>query len=91
MAGVDGRNPWDDYTNLLKELEFYDASLLERPRLVVANKMDEAMAEANLKKFKRRITKTKVLPIAAAFEQGIDKFKETLRSMLEEKSVRSRK
>jgi GTPase len=87
MAGVDGRNPWDDYTNLLKELEFYDASLLERPRLVVANKMDEALAETNLKKFKRRITKTKVLPIAAAFDQGIDKFRETMRSMLEEKGV----
>jgi len=85
MAGVDGRNPWEDYSNLLKELELYDTSLLERPRLVVANKMDEASAETNLKTFKRRITKTKVVPIAAAFDQGIDKLKETMRSMLKEK------
>src|SRR5205823_14589624 len=40
MAGIDGRQPWDDYNQLLKELEFYDPALLERPRLVVANKMD---------------------------------------------------
>src|SRR5580765_1921677 len=37
MAGIDGRMPWDDYKNLLKELECYDSVLLERPRLIVAN------------------------------------------------------
>ena len=79
MAGADGRAPWDDYQSLLKELELYDPGLLERPRLVVANKMDEPVAEANLKQFKRRIRKTPVLPIAAAFDQGVDKFKQTIR------------
>jgi GTP-binding protein len=84
MAGVDGRAPWDDYTNLLKELELFDASLLERPRLVLANKMDEAIAEANLAKFKRRIRKVQLLPVAAAFDQGIEKFKNMIRSILQE-------
>ena len=42
MAGTDNRAPWDDYKQLLKELELYDPALLEKPRLVVANKMDEA-------------------------------------------------
>ena len=41
--------------------------------------MDEPAAEENLKKFKRRIRKTPVLPIAAAFDQGIEKFKQTIR------------
>ena len=84
MAGTDGRAPWDDYQNLLRELELYDPALLERPRMVVANKMDEPVAEENLKKFKRRIRKTPVLPIAAAFDQGIDKFKQTIRDTLEQ-------
>src|SRR5205807_9136108 len=66
MAGADGRAPWDDYVNLLKELELYDPSLLERPRLVVANKMDEPAAEANLKTFKRKVRKVAPVPIAAA-------------------------
>src|ERR1700722_10276003 len=49
MAGTDNRKPWDDYKQLLSELELYDPALLEKPRLVVANKMDEAVAEKNLK------------------------------------------
>ena len=80
MAGTDGRAPWDDYKSLLSELELYDPALLQRPRLVVANKMDEPPAEENLKKFKRRIRKTPVLPISAAFDQGIEEFKQTIRA-----------
>lgn len=83
MAGTDGRAPWDDHANLLKELELYDPGLLTRSRLVVANKMDEPAAEENLKKFKRRVRKTPVLPISAAFDQGVDKFKQTIREAVE--------
>jgi GTP-binding protein len=82
MAGTDGRAPWDDFNNLLHELELYDPTLLEKPRLVVANKMDEPVAEENLKKFKRHIRKTPVLPIAAAFDEGIEKFKKTIREAI---------
>ncbi len=84
MAGTDNRTPWDDYQNLLKELELYDPGLVQRPRLVVANKMDEPAAEENLKKFKRRVRKTPVLPISAAFDEGVDKFKRTIREAVEE-------
>ena len=45
MAGTDNRKPWDDYRSLLKELELYNPEMLAKPRLVVANKMDEAVAE----------------------------------------------
>jgi GTP-binding protein len=84
MAGTDNRAPWDDHQNLLNELELYDPELLKRPRLIVANKMDEPAAEANLKKFKRRIRKTPVLPIAAAFDEGIEQFKKTIREAVTE-------
>ncbi len=84
MAGTDGRAPWEDYHSLLTELELYDPSLLEKQRLVVANKMDEPAAEANLKAFKRRIRKTPVLPISAAFDQGLEKFKATIREAVQD-------
>jgi len=84
MAGMDGRQPWDDYQQLLRELGLYDPGLLRRPRLVVANKMDEAAAQANLKTFKRKVGKTPVLPMAAAFDQGIEKFKRAIRETGEE-------
>lgn len=82
MAGMDGRHPWDDYKQLLQELELYDPSLLEKSRMVVANKMDEAAAEQNLKKFKRKIPKVAVLPMAAAFDEGIETFKKTIRKKI---------
>jgi GTP-binding protein len=86
MAGTDNRKPWDDYKQLLKELELYDPALVEKPRLVVANKMDEAIAEKNLKQFKTKIKKVKVLPISAAFDQGMEKFREKIREEVEEAS-----
>ena len=86
MAGTDNRAPWDDYRQLLKELELYDPAMLGKPRYIVANKMDEAAAEENLKQFKRRIKKVPVLPIAAGFDQGIDEFKKLVRDAVEKAS-----
>jgi GTP-binding protein len=83
MAGTDNRAPWDDYKQLLNELELYDPALLEKPRLVVANKMDEAVAEKNLKQFKKKIKKVSLLPISAAFDQGIEKFRKIIRVEVE--------
>ncbi|HEY1170303.1 MAG TPA: GTPase Obg [Verrucomicrobiae bacterium] len=87
MAGSDGREPWDDYKQVLSELDLYDPEMLEKPRIVVANKMDEPQAEENLKKFKRKVRKVTVLPIAAAFDEGIEKFKQTIREAVEEASI----
>jgi GTP-binding protein len=72
---------------LLSELKLYDPALLERPRLVVANKMDETVAEKNLKQFKKKIRKVSVLPISAAFDQGVEKFKDVIREAVEEASA----
>ena len=87
MAGTDGRAPWDDYRQLLSELKLYDPALLEKPRLVVANKMDEPVAEKNLNQFKKKIRKVSVLPISAAFDQGVEKFKNVIREAVEKVSA----
>jgi len=80
MAGTDGRDPSDDYRQLLEELGLHDPALMDKPRLVVANKMDEPVAEENLKKFKRKHRRLRVMPISAAFDQGLDQFKKTIRT-----------
>ncbi len=72
MAGTDGRASLGRLQESAARTELYDPALLERPRMVVANKMDEPAAEANLKKFKLRIRKTPVLSMAAAFDQGTE-------------------
>ena len=45
--------------------------------------MDEAVAEKNLKKFKKKVRRVSVLPISAAFGQGIEKFKQTIREAVD--------
>lgn len=77
MAGVDGRDPREDYAVLLRELELYDASLLKKPRLVAANKMDLAPGKANLAKFKRR-HKVDVVSISCREGSGLDELKKEL-------------
>lgn len=79
MAGTDGRKPWDDYRKVLAELSLYDPSLADRPRLIVANKMDEPTAETHLKSFKRRIRNIPILAMAAGFDEGIEPFKRAIR------------
>lgn len=80
MAGVDNRDPIDDYRKLLKELELYNPALLKKPRLIVANKMDLPDADANLKRFKRRCRR-KVVTISALESRGLDELKKVLRSL----------
>ncbi|MBC2607776.1 GTPase ObgE [Pelagicoccus albus] len=77
MSGIDERAPWDDFSQLLKELGAYDASLLDKPRIVLANKMDEEIAVENLKEFKKRHDVV-VQPISCLSEEGIEEFKEVL-------------
>ena len=83
MAGTDNRQPWDDYLKLRREISQYDAALLERPSLVLANKMDEDAAVENLPRF---IAETGVTPIAIcaidADDPGIAQVKQTLWDIL---------
>lgn len=77
MAGSDGRDPVDDYRQLRKELKLYNPELVQRPRLIIANKMDEPAAVQNLVDFKRR-TRSKPLPVSALSEEGLDLLRDDL-------------
>ena len=78
LAGTDNRDPRTDYKQLLKELELYDEALLDKPRVIVANKMDEDAAVENLKKFKKRYPKVVIIPISCLSEVGIPRLKKEL-------------
>jgi GTP-binding protein len=77
LAGVDGRDPREDYATLVRELGLYDRALLDKPRLVVANKMDLEAARANLPKFRRR-HKVDVVEISCLAGTGLDRLKREL-------------
>lgn len=72
MSGSEGRDPYEDYVTINKELGEYEYRLLERPQIIVANKMDGDEAEENLKKFKEKLGNQKVFPIIAPIHEGID-------------------
>ena len=72
MSGSEGRDPYEDYVTINKELGEYEYRFLERPQIIVANKMDGDEAEENLKKFKEKLGDQKVFPIIAPIHEGID-------------------
>ena len=72
MSGSEGRDPYEDYVTINKELGEYEYRLLERPQIIVANKMDGDEAEENLNKFKEKLGDQKVFPIIAPIHEGID-------------------
>ena len=55
MSATDGRDPYEDYKIINQELAEYNMRLLERPQVVVANKMDIPVASENLKEFKKQL------------------------------------
>ena len=83
MAGTDNRKPWDDYLTLRREIEQHDAALLERPALVLANKMDTDEAIANLPRFVKK-TGVSPLPLSALdpADAGVAAFKQRLWDLL---------
>ncbi|WP_045523397.1 GTPase ObgE [Neobacillus niacini] len=72
MAAMEGRDPYEDYLTINKELEEYNLRLTERPQIIVANKMDMPEAEENLKKFKERLEEDfPIFPISALSRKGL--------------------
>jgi len=71
MAGSEGRDPYEDYLQINKELGEYRQDLLDRPQIIAANKMDLPEAQQNLEIFKEKVTDVPIYPISAATGQGI--------------------
>ncbi len=80
-AGVDGRTPWADYKALREEVASFDPSLLERPSLLVANKLDLPGADANLAKLER-VARRKAIAVSASDRTGLDELKARIRQLV---------
>ncbi|MDD4016472.1 MAG: GTPase ObgE [Kiritimatiellae bacterium] len=83
MAGTDNRKPWKDFLALRKEISQHNPELLERPCLVLANKMDQDEAVKNLPRF---IRETGVTPLQVSAinpgDEGVAQFKQRLWEIL---------
>ncbi|CAJ1227471.1 GTPase ObgE [Levilactobacillus zymae DSM 19395] len=61
MSGVEGRDPYDDFEKINRELLAYDPDILKRPQIVVASKMDMPDAADNLATFKQNLAQDQLL------------------------------
>ncbi|UOQ87419.1 GTPase ObgE [Gracilibacillus salinarum] len=72
MASTEGRDPYEDFVTINKELEQYDPTLLERPMIIIANKMDLPEAEEQLNSFKEQLEEDyPIYPISTVTKEGI--------------------
>ena len=83
MAGSEGRDPYDDFVMINKELEAFNPKLMEKPMIVIANKMDLEGAEENLKEFQKKVD-CKVYQVSAAMNKGLQVVVDALADMLDE-------
>jgi GTP-binding protein len=81
MAGVDGRDPLEDYQVINKELKNYSLALARKPQIIAANKMDLASAKGNLARFKKSIKK-EVCAISALRQEGLEGLIDAIRERL---------
>lgn len=71
MSGVEGRDPYEDYVKINKELEAFNPKLLKKPMIVIANKMDMPSAKENLIKFKEKV-KDEIFEVSALTNTGLE-------------------
>jgi len=72
MAGSEGRDPYDDYITIRGELEKFSKKLLNKPEVIIANKMDIEGAKENLEKFKSNFDNIPIFEVSAISNEGLD-------------------
>lgn len=72
MGALDGRDPLEDYKVINDELGAYKMRLLERPQIVVANKMDLENAQENLNRFKEAYPDIPIYETTTIIHEGLD-------------------
>ncbi len=72
-ASTEGRDPVEDIKTIMNELKGYDESLLDRPQVIAANKIDAIYDEENdnIKRIREAFPDIKVFPISGVSGKGI--------------------
>ena len=97
MGGYEMRDPYEDYITIQEELKNFKESLLKKPQIIIANKMDIEEAKERLEQFKQKVD-LPIYEVSAAMNQGLDQVIEALADMLDhiqkqplEESVKAKK
>ncbi len=73
-SGIDGRNPSDDFRVLREEVGAYNPELLDRPYLVVLNKIDAEESKEHIVQFHKHFNfpSQTLFEISAAYGEGLE-------------------
>ncbi|MDI9540515.1 MAG: GTPase ObgE [Bacillota bacterium] len=71
MGKMTGRDVVKDYETINNELETYKYKLMQRPQIVVANKMDEEGAQKNLAKLKAAYPDIEIFETISLINEGL--------------------
>lgn len=82
MSASEGRDPYEDYVLINDELKKFNPKLLEKPQIIIANKMDIPTAKENLEKFKEKV-RCEIFEVSAATNTGLQKVVDYLADLLD--------
>ena len=82
MSGFEGRNPYDDYLIINKELKDFNEKIMDKPQIIIANKMDIDGALENLEEFKKRVN-VPIYPISAMLDNDLSLVVNSLADILD--------
>ena len=84
MSASEGRNPYEDYVLINKELEAFNEKLIKKPQIIIANKMDLEQAKEELEKFKQKVGDVEIFEVSAATNTGLQKVVDRLADLVDE-------
>jgi GTP-binding protein len=73
VSGFDGKDPYEVYKILKKELKQYSKFLSKKHMLIALNKIDMDTSLENVKQFKKKVKDKKIYTISNITKEGIDK------------------
>ena len=84
VSEIEGRDPMEDYLTLREELNAYRSDLLDKPSLIVLNKIDEDGAKERASAFRKALglgASPQIFELSALTGEGLDLFISSLRTL----------
>ncbi len=82
MGATEGRDPYQDYVTINNELREFNPKILDKPQIIIANKMDMPGAKDNLEAFKKKVD-ADIYEVKAINNEGLKEVIEALSKMLD--------
>lgn len=85
MSAFEGRDPYEDYVTINNELKEFNEKILNKPQVIIANKMDMEASNENLEEFKKKLNdkNIKIFEVSAMTNTGLEDVVDYLADTLE--------